>query len=191
MSPEETAIEKSHSGPQWRGLGLYVVLLSLQTAGVAILLANMLPLYRLMAMDFANYKPDLRPTWAIAGMLSIQIAYWLRVRLNPPLPQGRNIVLGHIVAFVARLSFVAVTAGFTVMFLNRRDALRDINYSQLRALVVLMIFFSLFCWNLELERLAKALQESNHERPRRIRSSPAVASLRRIGVRPWRPSARS
>ena len=38
-------------------------------------------------------------------------------------------------------------------------ALRDMNYPPLRALAVL----SLFCWTLELERLAKALQEDKHE----------------------------
>ena len=81
---------------------MYFSLLSVQFAGVAILLVNMIPLYRLMVLDFSNYRPDLRPAWAIAGMLLIQVAYWLRVRLNPPLPQTGTIVLGHIVAFVAR-----------------------------------------------------------------------------------------
>lgn len=155
--------EKSRFGPAWRGVRLYFSLLSVQTAGVAILLVNMVPLYRLMALDFSNYKPDLSPWWAIAGMLLIQTAYWLRVRLHPPLPRTGSIVLGHIVLFVARISFVTVTAGFTVMFLNRFEALKNMNYPPLRALVVLMIFFSLFCWTLELERLAKALQESKDE----------------------------
>ena len=54
------------------------------------------------------------------------------------------------------------------MFLNRFEALRDMNYPPLRALVVLLIFFSLFCWTLELERLAKALQESNMNAVKRI-----------------------
>lgn len=155
--------EKRRCGPKWRGLRLYFSLLSVQTAGVAILLANMIPLYRLMALDFSKYKPDLRPWWAITGMLLIQVAYWLRMRLQPPLPRTRNIVLSHIVSFVARISFVSVTATFTVMFLNRFEDLKNINYPPLRALVVLMMFFSLFCWTLELERLAKALQGSEHE----------------------------
>lgn len=159
MSLGNAATEKSHFRLRPRGVGLCFSLLAVQTAGVAILLANCIPLYRLMALDFANYRPDLRPWWAIAGMVVIQVAYWLRVRLDPPLPRRGNIVLGPIVLFAARMIFVSVTAGFTVMFLNRFDALRNMNYSPLRALVVLMMFFSIFCWTLELERLGKALQE--------------------------------
>lgn len=163
MSAEDTKTERARGGPKWRGLGLYFFLLSVQTAGVAILLAYAVPLYRLMALDFARYKPDLKPWWTIAGILLIQVAYWFRVRLQPPLPRTGHIVLGHIVSFVARISFVAVTASFTVMFLNRFPELRNINYSPLRALVILVMFFSIFCWTLELERLAKALHESTHE----------------------------
>ena len=163
MSLVERATETGNVRPKGRELRLYWALLSVQLAGVVILLVNMVPLYRLMVLDFTNYRPDSRPWWAAAGMLLIQTAYWLHVRLHPPLPQTRSVLLGHIVAFVARLGFVAVTSAFSVMFLNRFEALRDLNYPPLRALVVLMIFFSLFCWTLELERLAKALQESNHE----------------------------
>ncbi|MGE5295898.1 MAG: hypothetical protein ACM3VT_13820 [Solirubrobacterales bacterium] len=155
--------EKSLFGPRWRGRGLYFSLLSVQTAGVAILLANLIPLYRLMALDFASYRPDPRSWWAIAGILLIQVAYWLRVRLQPPLPRARNIVLGHVVSFAARLSFVAVTAAFTDMFLKRYESLKELNYPPLRVLAVLVLFFSIFCWTLELEHLAKALQGSKHE----------------------------
>ena len=163
MSPENRETEKSGFRPKWRGLRLYWALLSAQLVGAAILLVNLIPLYRLMALDFPNYRPDQRPWWAIAGMLLIQTAYWLRVRLDPPLPQTGSVVLGHIVAFVAKISFVAATAAFTVMFLNRSVALRAMHYSPLRALVVLAIFFSLFCWTLELERLAKGLQEGSQK----------------------------
>ena len=141
-----------------RRLQLYFALLTLQTVGVAILLVNMIPLYRMMVLDFANYKPDLRPWWAFAGVLLIQVAYWLRVRLQPSLPGIEGTVLGHLILFAARMSFVTVTAGFTVMFLNRIEDLRRIDYPPVRALIVLAISFSLFCWTLELERLGKALQ---------------------------------
>lgn len=146
---------------EW-GLGLYFSLLSAQTVGTAVLLSNMIPLYRLMAMDFANYIPDARPWWAIAGILLIQGAYWLRMHLQLPLPRTRNTLLGHILAFATKLTFVAVTASFSVMFINRFQALKEMNYPPLRALGVLIMFFSLFCWTLDLERLAKVLQEEKH-----------------------------
>lgn len=162
MSPEDAIAETGVCGRKSRGLGLYFLLLLVQTAGVALLLANLIPLYRLMALEFANYKPDSRVWWAFAGMLLIQVAYWLRVRLEPALPRTGNIVLSHIVSFGARISFVAVTAAFTDMFLKRYDSLKELNYPPLRALGVLVMFFSIFCWTLELERLATALREGEH-----------------------------
>ncbi len=159
VSPQDIMTENGQRDPKWRGLGLYFSLLSVQTTGVGVLLANIVPLYRMMSLDFSSYKPDTRPWWAIAGILLVQIAYWLRVRLQPPLPLTRNIVLGHIVFFVARISFVCVTASFTLVFLNRFPELKDLNYPPVRVLVTLLMFFSIFCWTLELERLAKGLQD--------------------------------
>lgn len=126
-----------------------------------LLVANTVPLYRMMAADFAHYKPDPRPWWAVAGMLVVQIAYWIGVRSRLPLPPMRNIVLGHLVSFAARMTFVVMTASFTMIFMNKYEALMEMDYPPLRALLVFGIFFSVFCWMLELERLAKALQGSN------------------------------
>lgn len=140
------------------GVGLYFLLLAVQTSGVAVLVWHGVPLYRLMAMDFENYRPDPWPWWGVAAILLIQVAYWLRVRLRPRLPRPGHIVLAHIVAFIARIGFVAVTASFTIMFVNRFSDLQRINYSAFRAVLTLIGFFSIFCWTLEIERLSKAFQ---------------------------------
>lgn len=161
MNPADTTTANGH--PKWRGVGLYFSLLAVQTAGVAIVLANGIPFYRMMVLDFANYSPNPRPWWAIVGMVLSQVAYWVQVRLQPRLPRIGNIVLGHIVAFVARISFIAVGSTFTVMFLNRFEDLKQMDYPPLRALAVLIMLFSLFCWTLELERLAKVLHGDKHE----------------------------
>lgn len=159
MNGQDTGDEKAFGDPTWRGVGLYAVLLALQTAGVVLVLVNIVPLYRLMALDFANYKPNVWPWGEITGTLVIHAAYWSRVWLQPPLPRSRNVVLGHLVQFSARLLFVSVTAAFTVMFMNRLPQLRALDYSPLRALLVLVMFFGVFCWTLELERLAAVLQK--------------------------------
>ncbi|NLH71693.1 MAG: hypothetical protein GX456_01410 [Verrucomicrobia bacterium] len=158
MNSENSISEQGLRYHEWRGLGLYIVLFVVQTVGVGILLVNAVPLYRVIALDFKSYRPDPEPWWAIVGMVLVQAAYWLRVRLQPPLPRMGHIVLGHIVLFLARLSFVSVTASFTVVFLNRFPDLRNIDFSPFRALLILVMFFSIFCWTLELERLAKALR---------------------------------
>lgn len=157
MSSKVTTTVNSRPGQKGRGVDLYLLLLLAQTLGIVILVGNFLPLYRKMVLDFSSYKPDQQPWW-IGAVLLVQAAYWFRVRLQPPLPVTRNNVLGHIILFVARLSFVSVTASFTVMFLNRFQDLRAMDYPPLRALLILLMFFTVFCWTLELERLAKALQ---------------------------------
>lgn len=163
MKSQETTTGGDVVGRTPRGVGLYLLLFMAQFAGAVMLLGNLIPLYRLMALDFANFKPDPEVWWAVVGMLLILVAYWLRVKLKPAMPQIRSIVAGHIAAFVARLTFVAVTAAFADMFLKRFDALKDLDYPPLRALAVLLMFFTIFCWTLELENLAKLLQAGNDE----------------------------
>lgn len=158
MIPQVTLEEKDRRIPKGPGLVPYFALLSIQTAGVATLLANIVPLYRMMARDFSQYRPDASPWWAVVGILLAQAAYWFGVRRRFSPPRTQHIVLGHLVHFVARLLFVSVTASFTLMFLHRLPDLRNLSYSPVRFLIILIIFFAIFCWTLELERLAKALQ---------------------------------
>jgi hypothetical protein len=68
--------------------------------------------------------------------------------------RGDHAIAGHIISFVARLSFVAATSTFSFVFLNHFGKL---NLPSHRMVLILALLFSLFCWNLELERLAKAL----------------------------------
>ena len=140
---------------QRRRQGLYLFLVAAQTAGAAIVLVNGVPIYRQLVRDFSKHEPEPGILWwAVAAVALIQFAYWLRVWLQPSLPQSRHVVIGHLAYFVARLSFVFTSSTFAVVFLARYDQL---NPSLPRTLVVLAMLFSLFCYTLELERLAKAL----------------------------------
>ena len=146
-----------------RGPALYFSLLAVQTAGAAIMLINGVPVYRQMARDFSQHEsqPGIL-WWAVVAAALIQVAYWLRVWLRPPMPRRQHLLLGHIVGFLARLSFILASSTFAVMFLVRFEQL---SLSPQRILMVLVLLFSMFCYSLELERLAKALQENekNHE----------------------------
>lgn len=151
--------QQGHNRPRRQSAWLYFLLLAVQTAGAVLLLSNWIPLYQTMAQDFAKYTPDPTPWWAVAGVVLIQAAYWPQLRLQPPVPRRGGVVLGHIILFVARVSFVSVTASFAMMFFNRFESLRDMQYSPIRALLVLVMFFTVFCWTFELERLAAALRK--------------------------------
>lgn len=135
---------------------VYWVLLALQTVGAVIVLGNGVPFYRQLTIDFANHQPHPGIIWwAVAAGVLMQIAYWLRVWLQPPLPTSGYVVLGHLTAFVARLSFILASSTFSVVFFLRFEQL---SLPPHRVVLMLVVLFSLFCWSLELERLAKALQ---------------------------------
>jgi len=137
------------------GLGTYFFLFAVQTAGAVIVVVNGVPIYRQIAGDFANHQPEPGILWwAVAAVALIQIAYWIRVRLQPPLPQRGHVVIGHLTAFVARLSFILASSTFAVVFFIRFDQL---SLPPHRVLMVLALLFSIFCWTLELERLARAI----------------------------------
>ena len=69
--------------------------------------------------------------------------------------RGAHIVAGHLAGFVARLSFILASSTFAVMFFVRFEQL---SLPPHRILMVLALLFSLFCYTLELERLARAIQ---------------------------------
>lgn len=135
--------------------GLYFLLWVVQTLGAIIVLVNGVPIYRQLTSDFASHRPQPGILWwAVAAVALIQGTYWLRVRLNPPLPRAAHVFLGHLAYFVARLSFILASSSFAVMFFVRFDQLElPLN----RILMLIALLFSMFCWTLELERLAKAL----------------------------------
>lgn len=141
------------------GLGLYFVLLLVQTTGAAIVMINGLPIYRQMIGDVSKHQPQPGILWwAGAAVALIQVAYWVRVRLRPPLPHGGRILMGRLAGFVARLSFVFAGSTFALVFLLRFEQL---SLPPDRSLMLLAL---LFCWTLELERLAKALY-TGEEKP--------------------------
>jgi hypothetical protein len=134
------------------------VLLLVQTTGAAIVIVNGVPIYRQMVGEFSRHQPEPGVIWwAVAAVALIQVAYWIRVRLQPPLPRRGHVVIGHFAAFTARLSFILVSSAFAVVFLLRFE---ELSLPPRRFVLILALLFSMFCWTLELERLARALQNT-------------------------------
>jgi len=136
-------------------LRLYALLLGVQTAGAVILIINGAPIYRQIARDFAAHRPHPGILWwAVAAVALIQIGYWSRRRLQLSPPQRGHVMIGHLVGFSARLIFVLASSSFALLFLIRFDQL---SVPPRRVAMLLALLFSLFCYTLELERLARAL----------------------------------
>ena len=156
-SPQETAEPEGLGGAKPRVWG-YWCLLALQTVGAILIIGNGVPIYRQMAADFSKHRPQPGILWwGVAAVALIQTAYWLRHCRQPALPRARCVLAGHLVQFLARLAFILPSSSFTVMILVRFEQL-NLSAPRLGMLVALM--FSMFCYSLELERLARVLQEA-------------------------------
>ncbi len=144
--------------PARAGCAKYLMLVLIQAVGFGIVMASGVPIYRQMATDFTNHQPPSGILWwAAAGVILIQCAYWLRVRLQPSMPRRGGLVLGHLVSFLGRLSFILASSTFSLMIFTRFE---ELSLPAHRILMLVALLFSLFCFSLELERLGRSLSES-------------------------------
>jgi hypothetical protein len=133
----------------------YFFLFVMQTIGAAILFWYAVPLFRQVLLDPGGHvaRPE-NLVWSLSAITLMQAGYWTRHRLRPPLPQLRNALVGYIVLFVARMSFVLATAVFGFVFIVRRP---EFQISASRYFAVIIGLFALFCYTQELEQLGRAL----------------------------------
>jgi hypothetical protein len=73
-------------------------------------------------------------------------------RVRPALPLFQNALLGHATLFLARMVYVLPTSIFGFVFVAQRP---EFEIPVFKCLVLLLGFFSLFCYVRELERLGR------------------------------------
>jgi len=135
-------------------LSFFWVLFAAQALGAAIILRAVVPLYRELALHGADPRdgPSVR-LWAIAGLAIIHLAYWKAWHSFKNVTLPRQILLAHLFQFAARLNFVFAGAMFSVAYFARPE---HIVFQFFRCLLLLCILFSIFCFSLQLERIANA-----------------------------------
>ena len=154
----------SASGRPTRTIGeasRYFFLFTMQTIGAAILFWYTVPLFRQVLLDPGGHvaRPE-NLVWSLSAITLMQAGYWVRHRLRLPAPQlFRNALVGYIVLFVARMSFVLATAVFGFVFIVRRP---EFQIPASRYLVLIIGLFALFCYTQELEQLGRALIGPDH-----------------------------
>lgn len=135
------------------GSRLYAVLLACETFGAAVLFREGLPIYRKTLADPASF--DHKTTGvALAGAMLIQIAYWTRHRIRAQPPRVANVLLAHIVVFLARLVFTLPAAIFSYLFIAKA---LTADVPATKYAFIIFALFSLFCYVRELESLGAAL----------------------------------
>jgi hypothetical protein len=135
------------------GSRLYLLLLSVETVGAGLVYWYGLPLYRKTVESPLEFEPHpvQRAVYALTAVVLIQIPYWTRHRLRPPLPRVLNAPLGHLVLFLARLNFLLPASIYSFVFVLGK--LGHLQLTGIRFGLLFALFFSLFCYTLELERL--------------------------------------
>ncbi len=140
------------------GAALYFFLFAMETAGAVLYFVNIIPINREVMRDITIQGTNVDVLWyELAVIALIQGGYWLRVKIDPPMPNFQNIVLSHFIFFIGRVSFVGVSAIFSFYWVNNFD---QITISAGRSLLTWVTLFAMFCWTLELERLAKAFHRT-------------------------------
>ncbi len=139
-------------------IALSWLLFTAESAGTLVILWNGVPIHRRLLMGHTTQQADPRffALCAVAVLL-IQSPCWIRLRCCPPLRLNRQPVLGHAIQWVSRLSFVFIEGMFGVVFFIRFE---ELEFSFWRVLFLLALLFSLFCYTLDLDRLAKAFSEA-------------------------------
>lgn len=132
---------------------LYLLLLTVQSAGAAIVYWYTLPLYRQTVAAPLEFEPRPleRTAYSLAAVVLIQVPYWIGYRLRPPLPRLVNAPLGHALLFLARLNFLLAASIYSFVFVLGKMA--HVHLPGTRIAVLVALLFSLFCYTLELERL--------------------------------------
>jgi hypothetical protein len=133
----------------------YLLLFGPQTIGALIILRYALPLYRAVVADPAAHRASAAPMiWGSTAAVLIQVGFWVRDRLQPPLPQFRNALIGYLILFLSRMSFLLATAIFGFVFIAQPP---EFHIPTSRYFFTLAGLFSLFCYTQEVERLGKSL----------------------------------
>ncbi len=133
------------------------LLLTAETMGALIILWNGVPIHqRLLMGSTANQAGPRVFVLGTVAVVLIQSAYWIRLRCLPQMRFKRQLVLGHTIQFLGRLSFVFIGGMFSVVLFTRFE---ELEFSPWKALLLMAVLFSLFCYTLDLDRLGKAFSE--------------------------------
>jgi hypothetical protein len=142
----------------------YAALLAVQTLAVAFLLWIVFPMFYSVVTHLGERQEiPLKSLIAILiGTIILQVCYWSRIQWVTVCSPCQSVFLAHIVSFLARLSFLFGGVLFSTIFfrhLPEVGSLPPLGQAVLTGISILMVLFGLFCYSVELERLAKAVEE--------------------------------
>jgi hypothetical protein len=130
----------------------YWVLFSLESAGMLFILWIALPFYQKLVSGPGGYRPGQPVIFpVIVVSLAMQLSYWSKRSIRPPVRRGNSVFGGHLLLFLSRLSFIFAGANLSVIL--RRYA--DTTFTMFGVFVLFFACFAQFCYTRELEALAR------------------------------------
>ena len=145
----------------------YLFLLAVQILGSLAFVWQELPAFMWVVADPGEQLPyDIVGDLFIMFILIVmQISFWCR-QLYFPIPfRHPNMVLNHVLLFVARLSFIFGSALFSVAVFRHLPKLGtgvDVILAVKRGAILVACLFALFCASLEVERLGRAFEDNRN-----------------------------
>jgi hypothetical protein len=135
---------------------LYWCLFGVESAGMLAILYTALPLYQRLLVGPVGGRPGRSVVPSILAItIAMQVSYWTKRLIRPPLRRGDRTVLGHLLLFLARLSFIFAGANLSLLLFRRFG---EINPSPLGIVTLFAASFAQFCYVRELEALARIVE---------------------------------
>ena len=127
-----------------------------EAMGSQIILWKGIPVYRrLLSGGTQGSTGDF--VWAIVAVLLMQVGHWLAFRLKPRLQFRRNVLLGHVLLWIAELSLFFANALAVVILIDR---FADLQFVLWKVIVLLAILFAICCYKHQLATVGELMIES-------------------------------
>ena len=134
----------------------YWVLFAFESGGMAFILWVGLPLFRKLSAGPGGYRPGAPLMFPVLVVtLAMQTSYWSKRSIRPPIRRGHNVLGGHLLLFLARLSFIFAGANLSLVFFRR---FADTTVSPFGLAVLIFASFAQFCYVRELEALGRIVE---------------------------------
>jgi hypothetical protein len=149
---------------------LYWSLFAVETAGMALILYDGIPIYRRLMSEPLENRPArhvLVPVLCVVAVM--QIGYWFKGRFRPTFAPMSHPLLAHLLLFFARLSFIFAAGLFSLSLFRR---LTDLSESLPGVVVLLLATFAQFCYARELERLGQLVDRTTANTPSELDAQP-------------------
>ena len=133
----------------------YWVLFSLESLGMLFILWIALPVYQKLASGPGGHRPGQPVALPVLVVsLAMQLSYWSKRSIRPPVHRGHNAFVGHLLLFLSRLSFIF--AGANLSLILRRYS--DTTTTAFGVFVLFFASFAQFCYVRELEALGRIVE---------------------------------